>query len=305
MADLEIANSLVFTKRQAMYILTILGIILFIVFGIIWWQKIYKNPERTFWGMFDTSLATSGFTRHIKETSNGLSIDEYEQLELGSKNVAQSITTLNQTGAQVSQNTISTLTTDYSRYTSINTDVKGSDGKLLNYSKVIDLWSKSAPPAIGRSNDPTTHLFGQAVLGTVPIANLSSIQRANLIKEIHSKHVYTADFSSVRKERQLGREVYVYNVRVQPLAYAALMQNFATDIGIGKVSELDPGNFQTTQPLSLQFTIDVLSRELVGINYTGSSHTEQYSGYGLQPAIALPIHTISSYNLQQRLAETK
>ena len=52
------------------------GLILFVVFGGLWWTKIYNNPRRVFEGMLNNNLSTLSVTRTStssgQQGSNGL-----------------------------------------------------------------------------------------------------------------------------------------------------------------------------------------------------------------------------------------
>ncbi|MGH7196141.1 MAG: hypothetical protein ACREGA_05215 [Candidatus Saccharimonadales bacterium] len=300
--DEDFWDELQFTWRQTAYGLVVAGAVLFIVFGLVWWFTVYHNPQRTFWGMISSSLATSGVTRHIMESQKGQKLDEYIQLELGANNLARSYTTLTQNNNVVKTESIGATKTDYTRYLAFQSSAKNSQGQPLNFSSVIGVWSQSPAKVSGQTSDALQHLFGQTLLGVVPIANLTSAERGVLITKIRRNNVYVPDFSNVKTKTVASQRAYIYNVAVEPVAYAAISQQFARYEGFGKLSELEPSQYQGAAPEQVKFAVGINSHQLLQISY-GQNHSESYSGYGQQPKIAIPTKTISSNALKQRLAK--
>lgn len=297
------SDNLRFSRRQVTCSLIIAGLILFIVFGWVWWANVYRNPERAFWGMLNNSLASSGVSSRLMDSQNGQKLDVYTQLELGQQNLARSETTLTQNGNVIKTESIGTLATDYTRYISFKTSSKNSKGQPLNFSSVIGVWSKSPAKVSGTTPDALQHLFGQSLLGVVPIANLTSDKRSALLTQIRTSNVYVPDFSSVKTQTIEGQLAYIYNVAVEPVAYAAMIQQFAHDEDIGNLSELAPAQYQGASALQVKLAVGMNSRQLLRISYSGSARRQTYSGYGEQPIISIPAKTISTSALQQRLAK--
>jgi hypothetical protein len=280
--------------------LVLLGeIILVIILIWLWWANIYSKPQSTFWSMFNTSLETVGVTRHVVETVDGGSLNEYIQLELGGHNLVHGISTLSQNNITVTTETIGTPYTDYTRYTNIKTKALNKNGQPVNFSSILNVWGESA---IASDDDPLNHLFGQTILGLVPIANMPAPERGVLIKEIRDDSVFAPDFKNIKHGTIDKQAVYIYQVSINPEPYAQLMTNFAKDLGFDNVPELNPANYENGKTLTVDFAINPASRQLIEINYPGSNHSETYSGYGLQPTITLPTKTITTTELEQRLA---
>lgn len=287
------------SKRN--YRLIITGIVLILLGLITWNVENSYNPKSVFWGMLNKSLTVDGVTRHVIETTEGQNLDEDVILELGKTNIAESNSTLSQGSSLVSTETISTPTQDYTRYVSAKSTVKNSAGLSINFSNIIGVWSKS--PSSNLSSDPLDHLFGQTLLGIVPMANLPINERMDLYHQIRATNVFSVNFSQVKKGTEAGRDVDIYSVKVNPVAYADLLQVFAAYEGFKNVPELNPASYQNDQPLEVQFGINPKSRQLVEISYSGTNHVETYSDYNVQPVIKIPTNTISTTELEERLTQ--
>ena len=211
-------------------------LIIVIVAGWLWWSHIYEGSQSVFWGMLNNSLATTAVSRQITENAGGQNLNETVVLELGKDNIARANTVLSQGTSVVSTETIGTPSTDYTRYIAAKTAAKTVSGKSLNFSKIIGIWSKSATGGI--STDPLDHLFGQTLLGVVPIGNLPPQERNSLLSQMKTSGVFSVNFSNVLHGYIKGRSVYIYKVSVAPIAYAQLLTAFARDEGYNNVPEL-------------------------------------------------------------------
>ncbi len=277
-------------------LLLIGGLLLVVGLVWLWWAQVYESPQNVFWGMFENSLATTGVTRHIVESVDNESLNEYVQLELGAHNLAHSISTLTEQNGSVTTETIGTPKADYTRYTNFKLP---SAEPQVDLSSILNVWGESTITAA--NNDPIDHLFGQILLGIVPMANVSASERASLIHQMKSSDVFTTNFKKVQHSHADGRAVYVYQVKIQPFQYAQLMTNFAKLEGFSNVPELTPSKYKQDTPLNIELSINPTSRQLVEISYLGTNHTETYSDYGLEPSISIPTKTITTTQLADRL----
>lgn len=298
------------TKRPYWY-LYVAGLLLLIVSGYLWWSRVYLAPERVFWTMLSNSLSTQGVTVETAQSSAQSSIKQLVQVQTGTINRAHSLTTLKQGKTEVKTEIIGTKDADYTRYRSIKTDQKNAEGKPLNVSKVLNVWSKSDNSQQQSETTPSGHqLFAQAVLGVglpvgslpVPIAELSPSQRDSLMRLIRSQEVYQTSFQKIAKERKHGRLLYTYDTKVQTILYVRLMKEFAKDLGLHELDAVDPNNYQTAQPLQIKLTVDAYSRQLVAVD-AGQGYRQTYEGYGLPLSVDIPQKTISSKELQLRLTQ--
>jgi hypothetical protein len=289
-------------KKKPILALYITGALLLVAAGVLWWAKLSVNPERVFWGTIDQSLATSAVTIQADQKTTSASVHQTVQYSLGAQNISHSLTKITQGKTVVQNELIGTPTADYTRYVGVRTDQKGANGKDLNFSNIIGVWAK------GETGQ--TQLLSQGVLGVglplggvaVPIGNLQPTQRQKLVKEIKNNVVYQTDYEKAKKQTVNGRLQYVYDVSVQPVAYATLMQHFAQLLGLHDLDSLDPNNFQGQQPTKMQLTIDARSRHLVAVEMESTHDKQTYTAYDVPVRVSAPAKTISVTELQNRLS---
>jgi hypothetical protein len=299
------------TSRPYWY-LYIAGVVLLLGSGYLWWSKVYLAPERVFWGMMQTSLSTDGVTIETSQDSQQANIKQLVQVGFGSLDAAHSLTTLTQGNTVVKTEIIGTKTADYTRYRSIETDQKDAQGKPLDTSKVVGVWAKSDDTQQTSTQASGHQLFSQAVLGVglpvgsvpVPIGDLTNSERNSLMEMIRSQNVYQPSFKSsdVKREVKNGHLLYTYNTKIQTILYVQLMKNFAKDLGMHELDQVDPNTYQTAQPLQVKLTVDARSRQLVGVD-TGQGYEQTYEGYGLPLTVSIPKHPITTEDLQTRLSQ--
>jgi hypothetical protein len=290
----------------------VVGLVLLVLSCFLWWNKVYLSPERAFWGMINNSLSTEGATIETSQSANQSQLKQIVQMQLGDTYKAHSLTTLTQGNTEVKTEIIGTKDADYTRYRSIKTDQKNAQGKALDVSKVVNVWSKSDNSQQTDTQASGHQLLAQAVLGVglpvgsvpVPIGDVGATKRADLLRQIKSQNVYQTSFAAkdVTKEKKDGRTVYTYSVKIQTILYVRLMKEFAKDLGLHELDNVDPNTYQTTEPLNIKLTVDPVSRQLVAID-TGQGYKQSYAGYGLPLKADVPKNAISAEELQKRLSE--
>jgi hypothetical protein len=289
-------------KKKPIQSLYVVGALLLLIGGMVWWNKVSVNPERIFWGTIEQSLATSAVTIQADQKSDNANVHQTVQYSLGAKNISHSLTKLTQGSTTVQNELIGTPTADYTRYVGVQTDQKGANGKNLDFSNIIGIWAK------GESGQ--NQLFSQGVLGiglplggvAVPIGNLQPAQRAKLIQEIKDNVVYQTTYNKAKKQTVNGRLQYVYDVSVQPVAYATLMKHFAQTVGLHDLDSLDPNTFRGQQSLIMKLTIDVRARHLVAVEMESTHDKQTYAAYDVPVRLDLPAKTVSVNELQNRLS---
>lgn len=277
-----------------------LGLLLFIGAGGVWWQQVASSPERVFYTMLDNSMKTRGIGRHVVQDSGSQKLDQRTQLTTGQHAVASSLTTLSQgIGTAVKTQTIGTPTDDYVRYVTIETDQIGEDGQPLDFGDVLGIWGVSDNDQLG--SETRGELYGQNVLGVVPIGFVPPDTRRELIDLMREENIYSVDFSKARRELLNGRPHYTYDVEVQPENYIVMLKQFAKAVGLTQLETLDPKAFSEAEPFTFSMTVDIWSRQLAAVTYADSARKETYSSYGQKTPVKLPEQTISVEELQSRL----
>lgn len=278
------------------------GVLILLVGAWLWCHKLATNPERAFWRSIEQGLTISGVTTQAEQSNGQSTARQFSQYSFGASARSHTLTISEQEGTTVKNETIGLPKADYMRYFSIKTDQKKQDGTPLDFSKIIGVWAKG-PENKGQ-------LFTQAVLGsslpiggmTIPLGNVAPEARSKLVKQLKDDVVYQVDFKKVKKSRKDGRLVYTYSVTVQPVAYAALMKQFAKLSGLHDLDELDPTSYKGQPSLKLQFAVDVRAGHVISVTSPTNGYTQSFTSYDVPVRIEAPKRTISLNELQQRLA---
>jgi hypothetical protein len=297
------ANKPVQLEVKGLVGVILVGALAVLIFGgWLWWHYIYQNPERVFWGALEQSMSTPGVTKRTEQASEAGKLDQTTQLALGSQNYAHTLTTLSQPGPNkqqqsVTTETLGTLSAQYVRYSNVKTGTR-ADGKKPDLSKVENIWGKADVDA--KASKSTNRMLSEALIGTVPVGNLTHPQRQELMNLARNKKVYDTDFT-VKNQREQGHKVYVYSVKVQPEAYVSMLRIFAKQVGLGDLAELDPANYKGVPAVPVEFSVDPITRQIIKVAFKdGSGRNETYSSYGALPNITPPAQTIPLRELQAR-----
>jgi hypothetical protein len=287
------------------------GVVLLLISSFVWWTQVYQNPYNVYWDMLASNLATASETKHLVENTNGTHLNQYIAQQFGPNTMAYGQTNLSDANSTVKTESIGTLSTDYIRYTHIQTKQKSKNGKSLSFSNVLGKWAKSPATNVAvSSSNSATPFFTQTVLGLgggnlMPIANLTQEKRQNLMTQLHQNDVFDTSFSNVKKQTVNGRAVYIYTVSVEPVAYVALEKAFAADLGLHTLDNIDPNNYHGQQPIQVDVIVDVRSHHLTEINFNSLQHQEFYSSFGVPIQVATPQASLSSQDLQKLISQTQ
>lgn len=286
-------------QNKLAFMLIIAGVILLLFVAWAWWHFVRSDAERTFYGALENSLKTKNVTRQIKQADPGQTLEQTVSLSLAPDHLVQGQTTISgeEPRTIVQTETIGTPRADYVRYTEIDTDQTNDSGEAMDFGEVLNIWSKTDAPD---SSQTTGELYGESVLGLVPVGNLPAAQRKVLMDYIKDNRVYQFDKSSVKKETKNGRPVYAYTLTVPAEGWVGMLKIFAAAIGLTQLDAVEPSAYKDAQPIELEMTIDVWSRLISGISY-GQERREQFSSYGVLREITLPDDSISVDELQKRL----
>lgn len=288
------------TESKLTRILILLGLLLFVGAGAAWWTSVGSNPRNVFYDMLDNSMKTRSIGRHVVQDNGSQKLEQRSHLITGQTAQVNSLTTLSQgAGTSVKTQSIGTPTEDFVRYVAIETDQLGASGQPLNFDNVIGVWGKSTPAEQGEGT--RGELFGENVLGVIPIGFVPYERRVELIKLIDEQNVYDIDYSKTKREVVNGRPQYTYDVVVKSDKYITMLKEFAKSVGLTQLESLDPSSFADAEPFQFSMTVDILSRQLVSVAFTGSARTEVYSSHGHETSVTLPDQTIPIDELQARL----
>lgn len=288
--------------KRAAWLCVAAGCILLVVAGWVWWAKVYQSPENVFWGAIESNLATTSVTKHTLQKGNGQTLDQYAQLVLGEQPKAHWLTTITQPNTSVTTESIATPTAGYVRYTHIKSSQHNKQGKLLDFSRITNVWAK----ATAADNSSLTNLFNQTLLDvnsvpTLPIGNLSADQRTKLVDYMRQNTVFSTAYGAVKHATIDGQEAYVYTVRVTLDPYLHMMQTFADYENTHVLDSVDPSTYQNAAPVTLTVAISPTSHHLLRLASTSPSFQQDYSGYNAAVSTPLPSRAISLAELESRL----
>ncbi len=280
--------------RQWMGAAVFVAVILLAVGISLWWKYIFVNPDRLMSDMLNRSLSTASVSKQTAQLSPQSSAKQAIRLNYVPQPFSHSVTEIIQANQQsqtlVTTETIGTQSADFVRYKDIQIGGETKDTKDL-----IDVWaSQTANAEVGERPS----FLDQAGLTLVPFGNLNNADRQKIVGELEEKQVYSFSNSAITWKGL--RPQMTYSVNIAPGSLISVLRTYAEITGIGDKSQLNAADYESTQKLSVQFTIDVISRQLVGISYPDSGRNELYGGYGVRDQIEIPKDTISIGELQMR-----
>jgi len=300
MSDANLQN---LSRKRSTYLWLYLGgAVLLLVAIALWWAKVSVNPERVFWGTVDNSLATSGVTLSVNESSGQASDRQDIQYSLGTTNQVHAIRTVKQGNTTVKTESVGNATKTFTRYTSIT-----GQSKKVNLNGIIGVWSNPT------TDTSSTQLLPQVALGLalplgavpMPIGSIANDKRTDLIEQMRTRSLYQVDYQRAEKQTKDGKLYYTYQVSMQPVLYLSIMKSFAQSTGLKDFENIDPNQYAGSSSIKLKLTIDAHARQLVKVVSEEQGYIETYSGYGVSTNVTLPKQAISLQELQKRLSELK
>jgi hypothetical protein len=277
---------------------TLVGIVL-LAGVILWYKQIYTNPQNVFWGMVGNNLSTPSITKEISQNSANASSSENTQLAFTPSPIVRDIkdisTQNSANNSRIKIESIGTPTDTYQHYVLIDQTSKTGKAKP-DYSKVYSLWLKNSG-----GHQPDAQLFNNIIYSALLFGNLPPVQRDQT--ENYVRKAYNVDFSNVKKESIAGRKTYTYNVKLGLRNYAQAANFYASILGLPNAGRINAQNYKPTDEVSLRFSVDVLSRQLRGVQYISSGSVEKYTTYGVVPNFKPPTHTVSYDTLQKTVQD--
>ncbi len=276
------------------------GMLMLVISSWLWWHYSYLNPQTAFWAAINNNLITNDVSKRTVTKDNTGSLDQIDHISLGAQNLVRSIGTVTQTQANgqksvVVSETIGTPKANFARYTKIETDQKNPAGGPLDFKPVINQWSKQD---LGGS---TNGSFADAIFDAIPFANLNAQQRHQVVHNMQQEDTYKIDFTKVEKKRADGRLYYFYTATVAPDKYVTLLKQVDNLMNLNQLKNLDPAQYQGSQPIQLLIGVDARAHRLSSVNYQDSSRLEAYSDWGVPQNGSLPTNTINQSVLQAKL----
>lgn len=286
-------------RRSLVVLVVVVGLAVLAGAGILWCQKVYKTPENTFARMLSNSLSTASVTKQSVSETGPQKVTQSTRLQTSPEPRVHGVVEISQGSADqqsfVKRETITSTTTNFVRLVTVETTQKNAAGQPYDFSPVLGTWGQT--PATEGDNS-TSQLYGQNV--AVPFVKLSANGRRQVLDQIRTENVYNVNYQTVKKVNVNGRQAYIYDVSVKPEAFIRMMKSIGQLVGVKGFDEVNSNDYKNLPDVKFTFTVDVLSRDLITVDY-GNGQAESYSGAGFRSIARDPKDAISMLELQQRL----
>jgi hypothetical protein len=295
------SDKIVRVVSSAKFIIS-LAVIIGVGTFLAWQYHNTTNADRVFWGMVDENLQTSAYSRNTVQKSGSQTVTQVIQTETSPKQLIYSQTVFEQTGVDsataITEN-IGTPTEDYVRYNSIVTSQKSANGDPLDFSDVVGQWAAAGSSADGET---TGQQYNQAVLGIIPTGNLSSAERRAIIKTMKEQGTYQYSVVETKRTWPFGRPNYTFQVTVNPEGYITTLKQFAKEVGLNHLEQVQPADYASSQKLTFIVSVDGWTHQMTRADQNQGARSETISGRNLKNSLpSAPTETIPVDELQARL----
>ncbi len=290
-------------QRELTALMISAGVLLLSASGWYWWQKVYTSPHDVFWSMINQSLSSASVTRSSSDPSQVRTMNLTNRMQFNDDLRVLTKTELIQSGSTVTTESLLTPTENYVRYVSVNkTEVPEGEiaEEVPDFSTVVGQWARidNQGDTSGNQSQLMESYFGPVLLG-----NFTGTQRRALVRMLQDNKAYEVDYDSTKRIKEDGRDRLVYNAKLHPKGYVTTIIEYYKYLGLNN-QYLDPGQYENAQPVDVEITVDLHSRQMTKFMYAGEgARGEHFSGYGRQAPIAIPKDSISGEDLQNRLNE--
>lgn len=281
----EIPLKTVFLLSLALLVLSAAG----------YWKYIVNDPDRIFEGMLKNSLQTKSVTKIVEEESEGSkskqtiavkfapSLGVVSKYDLSRENGDQKIAT--QTSV------IGLKNADFIKYNSIVSD-QVSEAKKR---EIEGVWAKVG----GESEGQKPSVYNDALFSVILFGDLGDNEANEVIKQLIDKDVYSIEKYSTGFSG--GRLVSNISVNVKPKNLVEAMKYYGDKTGYVDTDQLDLEGLNN-EPITLDLTVDLVSRQTTKISYSGGQRVEQYGAYGQYDKITVPQNAIPFSELSRKLS---
>lgn len=278
-----------------------IGLLIFLIFGMVFYYQVYLKPENVFWGMINNNLSTRGITRQVEQKGGEQTSNEYAQFNFGLPTAVKLTRTLTSNTDNQNYTKLEGLgfsDTDYQRYLEVG---RSNDTTQQGFDKLIGKWVKTG--SSGENSAEPPNILLRALLGPVLSANLQPNERQSAIIDMQSKNVYKVDFNNVEKTNENGRSVYKFKASVNLRAFTQVMSKYLATMGVAGAETLDPEAYAEDETIDVKLWIDPRSRQLVKIEYADSEINETYGGYGAVSNIEAPSEYLTTEEFQSLIGQ--
>lgn len=285
--------------RVSIRTVLVLSFALLIVSMAAHWKFIASDPEVVFRSMVKNSLQTNSVTKTIE---SGDDSDRNRQIislrfspSVGVEANYEIEKTQNDTRVYTKTNVIGTRDADYIKYAKIETP-EVSKEKIRD---IEGVWAKVG----GEKNDPQRpSVFNDAVFSIILFANLGDKDADELVAKLIDGGAYK--ILDGENGFNNGKAVSTINVQVFPKKFVETLKLYGEKTGYVDTAGLESESF-SDQSVDIQVKVDLASRQLQEISYSGGSKVEKYASHGQYSRIVTPDKTISFIELSSKLQNAK
>lgn len=287
------------TNQISIRTVFVLSVALLVVSVAAHWKFIASDPEVVFKSMIKNSLQTNSVTKSIE---SGDDSDRNRQIislrfnpSVGVEANYEIEKTQNDTRVFTKTNVIGTRDADYIRYAKIETP-EVSKEKIKD---IEGVWAKVG----GEKNDPQRpSVFNDAVFSIILFANLGDKDADELVTKLIDGGAYKildgeSGFSN-------GRATSTINIQVYPKKFVDSLKLYGEKTGYVDTAGLETESF-SDQAVDIQVKVDLASKQLQEISYSGGAKIEKYASHGQYSKITTPNKTISFIELSSKLQNAK
>lgn len=280
--------------RLKKYLLPFLAALAIALAAILWYYKIYTDPQKIFWGMVENNLSTAGFSKETSQESGSFVSNEINQVvfspAIGVISTRDITDGSQQPPTRIKLEALGTRSADYQHYVLI--DRPGADGKPKpDYGKVYGMWLKS--------DESSAQLINSNLFGPILFGNLAEPIKKKVVADL--KKAYKVDYKSVKKLNLDGRRTYSFDTEVALSHYASAAQKYARALGLAVADQIDPKSYSPEAKTRVTIYIDALSRQIRRVEYQSGNSLESYTAYGLGKSITPPAKTVSPEEFQNAI----
>ncbi len=259
----------------------------------------YSSPERVFWRAVDNSLQVRSVSRQVARNVDAQEPDQFLRLQTAPHAGVAGLNKYYQSGDRdvptLVTEVIGVPESDYIRVLELESNVPGQEDPDI--SSFQGKWASTSTGAAGGQGQ----LYGQLVFGIIPLGNLTSDQRSELMKMILEKKIYNVKFDETQSIKDEGRPAYGYNVSIKTDEYIRLLQRYAEMVGIEQLKGIDASQYADAPNLEFQVVADRVSSQIIATKQQGTQAMRFHSYGMLREPLTIPSETIPLQELQEKL----
>lgn len=269
------------------------AVVLFVFSSVMWRRFIAFSDTRVVWGAIENALSTKGVTI-VTDDSDGSTIRKTTLIYNLDDNLStEARTEFKDDTIDSIIKTVSTRDKDFLFYE------KNNNANNSRSREFEGLWADISVSGQTESKTLSDNLTNGSLFF---IGNIPTTDRQELVQEMRDQKLYTID-KLIRIEQIDGRQVRVYEIRINADAYNRLLVSYLEAIGLTQAASQVSANSSSGLMPVAEIAIDALSREIVATGYPtiGSEGDRTYSDWDTRSDIEVPESYITTEELQKKI----